>query len=85
MALLDMNALLLEGMGAVKELLEGRLVDPNKDAALAIAHAMENLRPNPMMLEQAATDLTRVRNTHGSTVEELLPQTCAWLDRRDAS
>ena len=69
MALLDMNALLLEGMGAVKELLEGRLVDPNKDAALAIAGAMENLRPNPMMLEQAAADLADVRDAYGPTVE----------------
>lgn len=76
------SALLAEGMIAIRGLLEGRMCPPDPDAARAVADAMHNLQPNPMMLHRATEDLLALRREYPQTVP-YLRQTFAWLDERE--
>ncbi|WP_299553663.1 hypothetical protein [uncultured Tateyamaria sp.] len=76
-----MEPYLIEGMVAIRALLEGRIGPKNPELALAIAAAMHNLHANPMALRVAKSALLDFRLSNPREAETLLPQTLAWLDQ----
>lgn len=74
------HPLLIEGMVAIRGLLEGRLGEANHDAALMVAEAMHNLVPNSVPLGFAARALRQLRETYPEIARQWLPQTFAWLE-----
>ncbi|MEP1011600.1 MAG: hypothetical protein ABJM90_11340 [Paracoccaceae bacterium] len=77
---IDFNACLVEGMVAIRGLLEGRFGKPNPQAALGVAEAMHNLQPNPRLLGKVIEDLEIFRRSNPNQAETWLPQTFAWFD-----
>lgn len=77
---LNFNSLLVEGMVAIRGLLEGRQGEVNTKAALGVAEVMHNLQPNPTMLGKVASDLEGFRHEYPDVAKTWLPQTFAWLD-----
>ena len=75
-----LNALLVEGMIAIRGLLEERQGSLEAQAALEIAKAMRNLQPRPVLSHVAIDDLERLRSRFPAVVEKWLPQTFGWLD-----
>lgn len=80
--MIDINAFLIEGMIAIRGLLEGRMGQPNPNAALRISEVMHNFQPNPMMLNRVSDDLVKLREDFPDVANRWLPQTFAWLDAK---
>lgn len=73
--------MLREGMVAIRALLEGHSGAPDIKAAIALAEAMHNLQPNPMLIARAVDDLRQFCDAHPEVAATYLPETFAWVDR----
>lgn len=75
-----LNNILIEGMIAIRGLLEGRMGEPNPRAAHELSEAMHNLQPNPVPLKQATHALEAFKRDNPEIAKSWLQTTFAWVD-----